>query len=991
MVKKIFSTVLCSMLMCSLFAASKTTTTTLALNEGFTATELTSSQSITVDGTKDEVWNNAVAFDLNTVRQTHLNNADLANQNCATGKVSMMYNSSKLYLFAEITDSTKLNNVAAWDPFNVLEYDSYKYNTDYLNIQLDIKHDNPTNYDQGWGSDYNGGKQVAAHFELAAGAGQLTYSADGTSGWVYDTSNELFTLSEYAKTHSTIYSLPTDTGYTFEMEIDLADAGVTDFNGGKKIGLYVGYWDRYESSGGTWGEQSLTTTAFEWNNYEPWNGPGWLPEVTFVAAPTPTSFTAKQTKATIGTADGVKDEAYNAATAIPINVVTWENENATPATGNMYLLWDSSYLYAFVEVTDDVHYAYQEGTWLEHRDALEMMVDLYHNASYTGGYGGDYRGDKMCEGFYKIAAGIGQASVDSTVQGMHWMWDDQKNNGSYASALTDTGYTVEYKIALGKDAAEYMVADRQIGLGVKLYDKHADDKNCSITVLEGKNDGQTDGPRNLSSVQLVGFTAEEILAELKTNIKSELEAYKDANLYRDAEKELLAAAISNGKTAIDNATSTEEANAALASAKAAIDEIKTAAKYEEEEAAQALLNAKTTAKSQLESYKAADLYRDAEKELLTTAISNGKTAIDAASNTDEINLALANAKAAIDEIKTKAQYEAEEALSLSELKTTTKAQLEAYKSADLYRDAEKELLATAINNGKTAIDAANSTAEVQAALASAKETIDGIKTKAQYEAEEAQALLEVKSNAKAELEAYKAADLYRNAEKELLAAAINSGKTAIDNATSSDEVNTALTSAKTAIDEIKTAAKYEEEEAAKALLDAKTAAKAELEAYKSVDDYRTAEGVMYLAAIDNGKALIDQATSIEEIKVALTSVKKAIDSIKTKAQYEAEEAAKALEDAKTAAKAELDTYKSLEGLSEEQITQVADIIAAGKSSIDAATLIENVNSTLETVKASLDEITPLPAEKKGCKGVATTTFFAMLVLAAGLLGLKKKN
>ena len=989
MVKKIFSTVLCSMLMCGLFAVSKTTTT-LALHEGFTATELTSSQSITVDGTKDEAWNNAVAFDLNTVRQTHLNNADLANQNCATGKVSMMYNSSKLYLFAEITDSTKLNNVAAWDPFNVLEYDSYKYNTDYLNIQLDIKHDNPTNYDQGWGSDYNGGKQVAAHFELAAGAGELTYSADGTSGWVYDTSNELFTLSEYAKTHSRIFSLPTDTGYTFEMEIDLADAGVTDFKGGKTIGLYVGYWDRYESSGGNWGEQSLTTTAFEWNNYEPWKGPGWLPEVTFVAAPTPTNFTAKQTKASLGTADGVKDEAYNAATAIPINVVTWENENATPATGNMYLLWDSSYLYAFVEVTDDVHYAYQLGTWLEHRDALEMMVDLYHNTSYTGGYGGDYRGDKMCEGFYKIAAGIGQASVDSTIQGMHWMWDDQKNNGSYASALTETGYTVEYKIALGKDAAEYMVADRQIGLGVKLYDKHADDKNCSITVLEGKNDGQTDGPRNLSSVQLVGFTAEEILAELKTNIKYELEVYKDANLYRDAEKELLAAAISNGKTAIDNATSTEEANAALASAKATIDEIKTKAQYEAEEAL-SLAELKTVTKSQLESYKATDLYRDAEKALLATAINNGKAAIDAANSTAEVQAALASAKETIDGIKTKAQYEAEEAQALLNAKTTAKSQLEAYKDADLYRDAEKELLAAAINSGKTAIDNATSSEEVNTALASAKETIDGIKTKAQYEAEETQVLLNAKTNAKSELESYKDADLYRDAEKELLATAINNGKTAIDNATSSEEVNTALTNAKAAIDEIKTAAKYEEEEAAKALLDAKTAAKAELEAYKSVDYYRTAEGVMYLTAVDNGKVLIDQATSIEEVNVALTSVKKAIDSIKTKAQYEAEEAAKALEDAKTAAKAELDTYKSLEGLSEAQITQVADIIAAGKASIDAATLIENVNSTLETVKASLDEITPIPAEKKGCKGVATSTFFAMLVLAAGLLGLKKKN
>ena len=176
----------------------------------------------------------------------------------------------------------------------------------------------------------------------------------------------------------------------------------------------------------------------------------------------------------------------------------------------MYLLWDDSYLYVFVEVIDYKHYGYEAGTWLENRDALEMIVDLYHNTSYTGGYGGDYRADKMCEGYYKIAAGVGQGMVDSTVQGAHWMWDDQKHNGSYASVLTDDGYTVEYKIALGRHVSEFMVADREIGVGVKVYDKHDDNKNGSVTVLEAKNDGQADGPQYLSSVKLVKSVSSEI-------------------------------------------------------------------------------------------------------------------------------------------------------------------------------------------------------------------------------------------------------------------------------------------------------------------------------------------------------------------------------------------------------------------------------------------------------------------------------------------------
>ena len=68
---------------------------TYALNEGFTATELSSSETIVVDGTKDSSWDNATSFDLNTVRFDK--STDANNQNPATGKVSVMYNSTKLY------------------------------------------------------------------------------------------------------------------------------------------------------------------------------------------------------------------------------------------------------------------------------------------------------------------------------------------------------------------------------------------------------------------------------------------------------------------------------------------------------------------------------------------------------------------------------------------------------------------------------------------------------------------------------------------------------------------------------------------------------------------------------------------------------------------------------------------------------------------------------------------------------------------------------
>ncbi|MBQ6420065.1 MAG: hypothetical protein IJK02_03245 [Clostridia bacterium] len=74
-----------------------------------------------------------------------------------------------------------------------------------------------------------------------------------------------------------------------------------------------------------------------------------------------------------------------------------------------------------------------------------------------------------------------------------------------------------------------------------------------------------------------------------------------------------------------------------------------------------------------------------------------------------MNAALANAEAVMDAIPTDAELTAQEALAAA--KTAAKNDLDGYKNADDYRDAQKTELAAAIEAGKTAIDNADKTPE----------------------------------------------------------------------------------------------------------------------------------------------------------------------------------------------------------------------------------------------------------------------------------------
>ena len=209
------------------------------------------------------------------------------------------------------------------------------------------------------------------------------------------------------------------------------------------------------------------------------------------------------------------------------------------------------------------------------------------------------------------------------------------------------------------------------------------------------------------------LTAEEALVAAKTAAKEELAAYKNAEDYRDAQKTELADAITAGNAAIDAATDLDAAAAALADAKAALDAIKTDAELTAEEA---LAAAKAAAKEELASYKNADDYRDAQKAELADAITAGNAAIDAAADEDAIDAALADAKAALDAIRTDADLTAEELAAFEEYRASQISLAEA-----LRKEGDSQAVAALIDEAVAALtgfayDEAKTLAENEDAL-----------------------------------------------------------------------------------------------------------------------------------------------------------------------------------------------------------------------------------------------------------------------------------
>lgn len=405
-------------------------------------------------------------------------------------------------------------------------------------------------------------------------------------------------------------------------------------------------------------------------------------------------------------------------------------------------------------------------------------------------------------------------------------------------------------------------------------------------------------------------TNTEKLAEAKSAANKQLDEYKPAD-YSGDDKTAVESAISKAKTAIEGAKTIEEVDSAVAEAKAAITACTTDA--------QKLENAKANANAQLDAVDKTGL-SEADAAKVDKAITDAKAAIDEAKTIGAVNEALTAANSAIANIKS-------DASKLAGAKELAKAQLDAIDTTQ-YSDDELEAVQKAIADAKATIDEAATVTAVNNALSAANSTIAEQKTDAQ---KAAVALQSAKDAANAELNAIDTSN-YSGDELKAVKDAIAAARTAIEAAKDVKSVTDAKSEALNTVSKQKTNTQKEAEK----LAEAKETALTELgkiDTSKYSDEDLTA----VTKAIDDAKAAIEDAETVEDVNAAVKSAEDAVAKQKTDEQKTADE----LQKTKDEALAKLDKI-DITAYSGTDLKTVSDALKAAKEAINGAASADKV-------------------------------------------------
>ena len=337
---------------------------------------------------------------------------------------------------------------------------------------------------------------------------------------------------------------------------------------------------------------------------------------------------------------------------------------------------------------------------------------------------------------------------------------------------------------------------------------------------------------------------------------------------------------------------------------------------------------------------------------MQTIVNDTKEAIKLAISKLTVEELLNDAKAALDEAPTKAEVDA----NFPQWKEDAKAELETYKDATLYREAEQAIIASTIAQAKADIDACANWADFNSIVAGAKATMDALWTDEQWTAAE-----EVVMAAMNELANYKAEENYRAEEwaniQSIIEKAYADINAAIGNTSTIEGI---VATAKASMDAVKTAEQIEAEEMA--IL----SAKAELEGYKTQDDYNEAEWNEIQTILANAYARLDEAIGDEEaIANIMADAKAAMDKVLLSEEADA----KAFADAKYNAEQEIQSYMDALNYnlySDEAMAEINGYYTAAIEAIEAVTDVEGFAPIVADMKAKIEGVAKL-------EGVDTTT------------------
>lgn len=496
-----------------------------------------------------------------------------------------------------------------------------------------------------------------------------------------------------------------------------------------------------------------------------------------------------------------------------------------------------------------------------------------------------------------------------------------------------------------------------------------------LTIAYNRGLTEVEAATSVSAVDTAKQTAITAMAAVKNNATLLAEAKTAALAALDAAKaeysqadyatnwSVLEKAYNDGKTEINAAVAIEAVNSALQKATDAMAAVKNDATL--------LAEAKTAATDQLNSeyakYKATD-YTNANYELLTEKYNAGLSAIGGARTVDAVETALETAVAEMAAIKTNAQILAD---AKAAAKQAVNEAFAAYNEQDYTVDNWSALVKVK-DDGLAAIEAAAKTDVAAEAGEAAIAAMAAVKNNATL-------LAEAKATAKSELETeykkYKKTDYTANWSQ--LESAYNSGLTAIENAATIELAQAAKEEAVTAMAAVKNDATL--------LAEAKTAAKSELGTEKakySQSDYTINWSVLE-QAYNDGLTAIDASKTTSAVDTAKQAAIAAMAAVKTDAEE--------LEAAKSAAKDELKEYfdafnkayyyeTSLQALQTAYDSGVSAISAA-QSVADVATALANAKTALDNVKADVTEVNDADSLK-----AAVEAQYSKIILTANISG-----
>jgi len=381
----------------------------------------------------------------------------------------------------------------------------------------------------------------------------------------------------------------------------------------------------------------------------------------------------------------------------------------------------------------------------------------------------------------------------------------------------------------------------------------------------------------------------------------------------------------------------------------------------------ALKERKEAATEELNGYKADVEYEAQQAEERKSAVTAGCNEIRLAKTLEEVDLALANAKAQIDQIRTKEEADAEAAV-FADMKASCIQSVEGIDPSDYTESPERQgRIAAAIEAAIAALNAATTEEALNQAQA---DLITVLLDVLQEEAAEQQsggggiseetineivALVDsMAMNAKSEIGTYKDPADYRDAEKTALNEKVQEWNDKIDKAATdlkalvlenvenldSEKIitlfDTAVQSAKSELDQIKTSAQVELEELEELCL-VKTDAGMALKRYKEIQDYRAAQQNEIRAIVAEGQLAISNAASAEEIEAALKACEAKLDKVKTDEQLKKEEAAQ-----KAAA--------DINAITPSDVTADKASVSSTIPTIAAAKIITTANISKKTLK-----------------------------------------